>query len=164
MLRKIESQSLRIQEGRPQLRSENERKDTNVLEKLADWIDRISIDSDTVLIDEYLKARARNIVSSRVLLDLDDLEKVAFLKGGRILETIRSQYELFASQAEERREALYVQHKKLLFPIDSDVSHRALSKSKMAVLDSLVRKGTLSSKVSAMLREEIESESIVLGS
>lgn len=85
LLRKIESQSLRIQEGRPQLRTENERKDTNPLEKLADWIDQISLDKDALLVDEYLKARARNIVSSRVLLDLDDLEKVAFLKGSRIL-------------------------------------------------------------------------------
>lgn len=59
---------------------------------------------------------------------------------------------------------MYSKNKQRLFPIDSDVSHRALSKSKMVVLDSLVRKGTLSSKVSALLREEIESESIILGS
>lgn len=106
--------------------------------------------------DEYLKQRAREIVSERVARDIADLERIPFLKESGIVEEIRERYEGFMAKAASVRKELFRKHKDVLLSLDSRLADKAVSSSELKALETLIEKSVLPQKVATKLREEIE--------
>lgn len=67
-------------------------------------------------------------------------------------------YREFGAKAQNVRETLFVQYRSILLPLDSQLAAKSLALTKLRALDALVEKGTLSTKVAHLLREETEHE------
>jgi hypothetical protein len=158
-MRKIDNQSYRVSMGMTQLRAEGEPSGTIWVERLSDLIGRLlPHDSRPAYVQEYLKVRARNIVATRVLRDLDDLDRIGFLTKSGVIEEVRKTYRAFDSQADASRIELFEKHRRELLPIDSHLANKYLALAKMRVLQELVDKGTLSQKIANTLKERIDEE------
>lgn len=158
-MRKIENQSYRISQWKSQLRAPKEASEKIWPEYLSDLLWKIFPNNSRPLhVQEYLKARARNIIASRVLRDLDELNRIDFLKASWVLEDTKQLYTNFENQATTLRLELFEKYRKELLPIDSHLASKALAQVKMKVLTGLVEKGTLSSKIAGTLKERIDGQ------
>lgn len=157
LLRKIENQSYRLSIGKTQIRGKSEVKESSIIDIIADIILRIwDKDTNPEYVQTYLKARTRTVIASRVLRDLNDLDKIAFLRDHSALETTRKIYKQFEEQAEKARKEIFEEYRKELLPIDSTLAEKSLSLTKLRALDALIEKGSLSPKIGNILKEEIE--------
>lgn len=157
LLRKVENQSYRLEVGLPQIRPKGEKREVMLAERLSDLIPDFDTEKRQY-VQDYLKARARNIVCERILKDLRQLENIDFLKtSGAVSDTVK-EYETFRENSLSLRESLFASYREELLPLDSRLANKAMAQAKMRALDDLVEKGTLSHKVAGVLREEIESE------
>ncbi len=158
-MRKIENQSYRVANGLPQLRAKGELSSTIWAERVSDTLGRLlPHDVRPEYVREYLKVRARNIIATRVLRDLEDLERIGFLTKSGVIAEVRETYLGFESKANTERIALFEKYRKELLPIDSHLANKSLAQAKMRVLQELVDKGTLSQKIANTLKERIDEE------
>mgnify|MGYP003613185054 CR=1 FL=1 len=148
LLRKIENQSYRLSLGKSQIRSASEIKESSIIDILADLILRIwDKDTNPEYIQTYLKARTRTVIASRVIRDLQDLEKISFLKNHPAITETRNIYKLFEEQAENARKEIFEAYRKELLPLDSRLAEKSLSLTKLNTLDALIEKGSVSPKI-----------------
>lgn len=80
LLRKVSNQSERVKLGKSQIRQKGEIKEFDMSEWLSDMVETFLHKPEKAHISAYLKARTRNIVSRRVLRDIEDLEHIDFLR------------------------------------------------------------------------------------
>lgn len=158
LLRKIARQVERLESGKSVLRQGDETPGDNFFERFADFLDSFGESGSKPAMAEYVKVRARDIVCERVIRDIGELENISFLQESGIVAEIKARYAEFGKKARTSREALYRKHKDEILPLDSRLADKTLLLTKARVLDELVEKSVLPQKVSAKLREEIESE------
>lgn len=156
LLRKIARQTERLEGGKPALSEGEGSVGDGPFEKFADFLDGLGTEAPNEAVDEYLKHRAREIVSERVARDIADLERIPFLKESGIVEEIRERYEGFMAKAASVRKELFRKHKDVLLSLDSRLADKAVSSSELKALETLIEKSVLPQKVATKLREEIE--------
>lgn len=158
LLRKVSNQSERVKLGKSQIRQKGEIKEFDMSEWLSDMVETFLHKPEKAHISAYLKARTRNIVSRRVLRDIEDLEHIDFLRKSWAIEETRAYYEQFELQSKTAQEKLYKQYRDEILPLDSKLANKALLQTKMHVVEALLQKGSLSPKIASRLKEEVSEE------
>jgi hypothetical protein len=110
MLSKIESQITRVEDGKSQIKDALERKELpDILTRWLTGIEKRIVRSDPIE-DQYIKARTRQILTEKVLRQLESMSTIEILSETEALSSVISLYQNLHDTASQKRTEIQKDH------------------------------------------------------
>lgn len=137
-----------------------------------DWLDNLRSafrkilginDKNEEIITLYMYYRARRIITRKVQEELREIEgSDAKIYGDTIVSSVIRHYEKLEDDAKVEAEKIYHDHRTILAPLGTAFAESGIAKAEDRILHDLNEKEVFSPKVYALLKQELEAESVRL--
>lgn len=155
ILRKIEKQIERVDAENAQLRSiSNFPSDYDVFSKFAIYMYR----KTSTPVDEYIRNRARVIITRKVIKELRKLKQIDFWFDSHVFDEVIDLYAIFHKTADKKRLSILKNHRSVINLIESKLANKSLLKLEEKVLQDLYHKEMVSPKIYHKFMDWLELE------
>ncbi len=157
LLKKIDTQIERLKKGLSQFKTfeEKQKKKIDIFEKIwqrLDWINENSI------IFQYLKNRAKILISQRVIEELEKLKKQETGFDLNVFDEVIEIYKGFLNKAKEKLEKLYEEKPTLVNWLNAKLLNKNLMKLEENIVKDLYKKEIITPKLYHKFLKQIEEE------
>lgn len=156
LMRKIENQIYRIENGKDQLKERGEDTELDGLESLVETVSDFLSPEQNPILNQYMTVRARQVTAHKVLKGLFLLEGIDFVAGRAEFKKVRELYGSFQEKARTERDKLFQMHKNVLLPFDSHLVNKSLLKTEEEIIEDLYEKEIISPKLHIRFQQDIE--------
>jgi len=151
ILRKITRQIERVSAGKPQLKSESEKSEIDIFEKLT---------SPSVVqhfSDLYIRYRTQVIITRKVIKDIRQVRAIDFGFSPRCYDEILGVYEMFNTQANEQKDKIFQAHRVEISVLEAKLTEKSLLKAEENLIEDLYNKEIITPKLYANFIDTIEN-------
>lgn len=155
ILTKITRQIERVEQGKTQIKWENEtRSEEDIFEKFVALFRKDKED----FTDRYMRARTRVIITRKVVKEMRNLQKIDFWFSSELFDEVIAMYEKFHEYAKERKDEIKKNHNISIIWIEAKLADKSLLKIEEHVIDDLYEKEIISPKLYLKFTEMVEEE------
>ncbi|MCT4616999.1 MAG: cation:proton antiporter [Candidatus Gracilibacteria bacterium] len=154
LMHKIEKQIIRVELGKPQLKTIIEKNSYDFFEKLV----RLFSSSGNCVYIGYLKNRTKIIISNKVIRELKKFKEYDFGFENYFFDEIIELYERFNNIAENRMKIEAEENDFNIELLDSKLVDKSLLRLEGELIEDLYKKDMITPKLYHKLKEEIEGE------
>ncbi len=157
MLGRIERQILRVEKWAPQIKKEHENEEKTTQPRLEKLIDLLHTKKHKDC-DTYVIARARYIVTSKVINALQKLKEMDFGYKKSLIEPVIALYQEFNNHAHEEMEAMTTKKPYLVNEVNKILLNKWLMKTEERIVKDFWKKEMITSKLYKHFMNEVEKE------
>lgn len=155
ILNKIIRQIERIEQGMPQLRTEQEyASELNIFEKIMEYFHG---DRDN-FIDVYMRNRTRVIITRKVIKELNHLQSIDFWFDTDLFSEVIDLYKDFNKSAEKKKQGIRQEHNISILGLEAKLADKSLLKIEEKVIEDLYKKEIITPKLYLKFQEDIDGE------
>gem|GEM_PF-464719 len=151
ILKKITRQIERVSVGKSQLKSESEKNEIDIFEKLT------SSSAKPHFSDLYIRHRTQAIITRKVIKDIRQVRSVDFGFSEKYYDEILEVYEMFNSQANEQKDKIFQAHKAEISVLEAKLTEKSLLKAEENLIEDLYTKEIITPKLYANFIDTIEN-------
>lgn len=151
ILHKISRQIERIETNQAQIKTLEEKNMYDIYEKIA-----LKFQKEYTYIDEYIRNRAKLIITRKVIKELHELKEIDFGFDKVVFDEVIDLYEKFNKMAEDRKNKCFTEHKINILWVEARLMEKSIFKLEEKVIHELFEKEIITPKLYHKFIEEIE--------
>ncbi len=155
ILWRIKRQKIRLESGEVQFKKlANKDNKLDVFEKIVEWEKNRNKD----IIDKYIRNRSKEIITRKVIKELQNLEKIDFWFDSNIFKDIIKIYEDFYNVAKTKKDEIIKKYRIIVLPIEAKLINKSFMRLEEETVEDLHKKEIITSNIFIKFKEEIENE------